>query len=183
MRRRGMQWRWRALVGIGVTIGLALALAGCQGNPAPSPTGTVDATATASTDVSPTAPPVDPAATAQVCGLAVAATRTTTKIFNDQMAAFEQAAATNDEPAMFAAAEAINQQFTTLATTFTQLSQRPIDPALRAVLTDIATALTQMSSLSYTGTTVDIRKKLIDFTDALNHACVSPTASSSAAPG
>jgi hypothetical protein len=180
-----MHWRWRARVGIGVgvTIALALALAGCEANPAPSPTSSVDATATASTDASPTVVPVDSAATAQVCGLAVAATGTTTKIFNDQMAAFEQAAATNDESAMFAAAEAINQQFTTLATTFTQLSQRPIDPALRAVLTDVATALTQMSSLSYTGTTVDIRKKLVDFTDALNHVCVSPTASSSAAPG
>jgi hypothetical protein len=183
MRRRGMHWRWRTRIGIGVTIGLVLALAGCQANPAPGPTGTTEATATASTDASPTAPPVDPAATAQVCGLAVAATGTTTKIFNDQMAAFEQAAATSDESAMFAAAEAINQQFTTLATTFTQLAQRPIDPALRGVLTDVATALTQMSSLSYTGTTVDIRKKLVDFTDALNHVCVSPTASSTPGPG
>jgi hypothetical protein len=162
---------------------VALTATACQADPTPGPTGTADATPTTSAAASPTAPPVDPAATAEVCGLATAATDTTTKIFNEQMAAFEQAAATNDEAAMLAAAEAINRQFTSLANTFTQLAQRPVAPDLRSVLTDIATALTQMSALSYTGTTVDIRKKLVDFTDALNRLCVSPTATASAGSG
>ena len=75
----------------------------------------------------------------------------TTKVFNDQIAAIEQAAADGDQAAMVAAAETINKQFVSLAAILTQLSERPVTPALATVLTDIATALAQMSSLSYTG--------------------------------
>ena len=49
---------------------------------------------------------------------------------------------------------------------------------MKTVLTDIATALTQMSSLSYTGTTVDIRKKLLDFAAAFTKTCTSPASAS-----
>ena len=57
-------------------------------------------------------------------------------------------------------------------------AERPVAPALKTVLTDIATALTQMSSLSYTGTTVDIRKKLLDFAAAFTKTCTSPASAS-----
>ena len=79
---------------------------------------------------------------------------------------------------MVAAAEAINKQFVSLAAILTQLSERPVTPALKTVLTDIATALTQMSSLSYTGTTVDIRKKLLDFAAAFTKTCTPPASAS-----
>jgi hypothetical protein len=51
------------------------------------------------------------------------------------------------------------------------------------VLTDIATALEQMTALSYTGTTVDQRKKLVDFTLAIDSACAPATASASPSEG
>ncbi len=136
------------------------------------------ASASPSPSASPTPPPLDPAVTADVCSLAAAATTSTTKVFNDQLAALEQAAARNDQSAMVAAAEAINKQFVSLAAILTQLSERPVASALKTVLTDIATALTQMSSLSYTGTTVDIRKKLLDFAAAFNKTCTSPASAS-----
>jgi len=119
--------------------------------------------------------------TADVCSLSTAATASTTKIFNDQIAALEQAAARNDQATMVRAAETINRQFENLAATFTQLAERPVSAALRTVLTDIATALTQMYALSYTGTTVDIRKKLLDFAAAFANTCA-PPASTSATP-
>jgi hypothetical protein len=138
-------------------------------DPAISPSG--------SASPSPTAPPADPAATAEVCGLAAAATQTTSSIFNEQIATIEEAAARNDQAAMVEAAEAINQQFVSLGETFTQLAKRRISPELRTVLTDISTALEQMSSLSYTGTTVDIRKKLLDFSTAIGSTCAPPSTS------
>jgi hypothetical protein len=122
-------------------------------------------------------------ATAEVCGLAAAATDTTTDIFNEQIAALEQAAASNDKAAMVAAAEAINKQFADLAEVFAQLAERPIAPELQVVLTDIAAALTQMAALSYTGTTVDIRKKLLDFTSAIEHTCAPPQTEASPSAG
>jgi hypothetical protein len=120
---------------------------------------------------SPTAPPIDPEITREVCTLATAATNGATSIFNDRIAALEQAAAGNDQASMVAAAEAINRQFLQFSANLTQLAAYPISPELKTVLTDIITALNQMSSLSYTGTTVDIRKKLLDFAAAFTRVC------------
>lgn len=147
--------------------------------PAAAPTGSPSETPTASVSVSPSpsAPPVDPAATAEVCGLAAAAIETTTTIFNEQIALIEQAAARNDQATMVEAARAINEQFVSLGATFTQLTKRRISEELNTVLTEIAAALEQMSALSYTGTTVDIRKKLLDFSDAVASTCTAATAS------
>jgi hypothetical protein len=173
MRRGGV--RWAALGAVLLAVTLA---AGCQGgaaSPGLATSSDPSAAATASASPSPTAPPVDPAATTEACGLAAAATQTTTAIFNDQIAALEQAAAHNDQAAMVAAAEAINQQFVSLGSTFTQLAKRRISPELRTVLTDISTALEEMSSLAYTGTTVDIRRKLLDFSAAISGTCTPPS--------
>lgn len=156
---------------------VVLAAAGCQGSvdPAAAPS-SAGASPTSTVTSSLTAAPVDPLVTVEVCGLANAATGTTNTVFNEQVAAFEQAAARNDQAALVAAAKAMNEQFQSAAEAFTQLSERRVDPALQAVLAQIAEALTVMSSVSYTGTTLDIRKKLVDFTLALEAACGSVTA-------
>jgi hypothetical protein len=169
-----------------VVAGLLVVLAGVACGPVPvavvTPTTEpgLSPSETPSATPSPTPPPADPAVVLEVCTLASTATAGGTHIFNDQIAALEQAAARNDQVAMVAAAEAINKEFVGLAATLSQLAQRPISPELKTVLTDVAAALTQMSSLAYTGTTVDIRKKLLDFAAAFTRTCTpaspSPTA-------
>lgn len=177
MRRGGMRG-W--LVSGAALLTIALSVTACQRDPrspglAASPDPSASSSASASASASPTPPPVDPAMTAEVCGLAAAATETTTTIFNEQIAALEQAAAHNDQAAMVLAAEAINQQFVNLGTAFTQLAKRRISPELRDVLIDISTALEEMSSLDYTGTTVDIRRKLVEFSTAIASTCAPPS--------
>jgi hypothetical protein len=171
--------RLAGVVGAGLLVVLAgvacgpvpVAVVTPTSDPAVSPSGTPSATP------SPTPPPVDPAVVLEACSLASAATSGATKVFNDQIAALEQAAARNDQVAMVTAAEAINKEFVGLAATLSQLAQRPVSPELKTVLTDVAAALTQMSSLAYTGTTVDIRKKLLDFAAAFNRTCTPPSPS------
>jgi hypothetical protein len=176
--------RTRLALGVVIVLALTLTATACT-QPVPvadqSPTASTSPATSLSPSPSPTTPPEDPAVTADVCSLASAATSSTTKIFNDQIAALEQAAARNDQATMVRAAETINRQFANLAATLTQLAARAVSPALRTVLTDIATALTQMYALSYTGTTVDIRKKLLDFAAAFTSTCA-PPASASATP-
>ena len=162
---------------------LATVAAGCSPVPAavegPLPTGS--ASASPSLSPSPTAPPVDAAVTLDVCNQVSAASVAVTKVFKDQMAAIEQAAAHNDQASMVTAAETINTQFVTVAAAFRDLAKLAIPPELKTVLTDIATALTQMSSVAYAGTTVDILKKLNDFDLALTPIC-RPPASASPSP-
>jgi len=170
---------------VGVALGLLLLTSACQGHQpttmptsagsSPEPTTTVSPT--------PTVPPADPLVTIEVCGLAAAATDTTTRIFNEQMSAFELAAARGDRQTMETAAKTVNQQFVSLAQTATRLAERPVEQALRDVLEEIALALDQMTALSYTGTTVDQRKKLVDFTLAINDVCAPTTAPATATSG
>jgi hypothetical protein len=149
------------------------------GDPSASPSGSASASPS---PTAPTAPPVDPEVTSEVCTLAAAATAGATSIFNDQIGALEQAAARNDQASMVSAAEAINKQFVQLAANLNQLAAYPVSPELKKVLTDIITAVNQMSSLSYTGTTVDIRKKLLDFAAAFTRTCVQASPSPSPTP-
>jgi hypothetical protein len=180
-----MRWARKARLAVGVALVVVLAAGACHG--AAEPMGAVQSslsgTPTATPEPTPTEPPVDPLVTVEVCGLAAAATDTTTTIFNEQMSAFELAAAREDTAAMETAAKAVNQQFVSLGRTVAQLAARPIDPALRVVLTQIASALTQMTALDYTGTTVDQRKKLVDFTLAIDAVCVSATVPASEPAG
>jgi hypothetical protein len=127
---------------------------------------------------SPTPPPADPVTTADVCAIAGNGTQATTQIFIAQMATIEEAAAHNDQAAVVAAAAAINAQFQGLAATLTELAKRQITPELRTALTDVATALTQLAAPSYTGTSVDILKKLADFAAAFDAACAPPATAS-----
>ena len=179
--------------GLVVTAGLVVLLTGvlvasvaCGPVPVAVVSPTVDpsasASGSASASPSPTAPPIDPEVTSEVCTLAAAATTGATSIFNDQIGALEQAAARNDQAAMVSAAEAINKQFVQLAANLNQLAAYPVSPELKKVLTDIITAVNQMSSLSYTGTTVDIRKKLLDFAAAFTRTCAQASPSPSTTP-
>jgi hypothetical protein len=182
-----MRWGLRVLA-MGITLSVSMALAACDDNAGRAmqlPTSSETASPSSAASPSPTPSPsqtVDPAATAEVCGLSKTSMTTTVNIFNAQMAAFEQAAAHGDNPAMLNAAKAINEQFVSLANTFTQLAKRDVSNELRTVLTDISTALTEMSSLTYVGTTTDIRKKLTDFTAALDSTCATPTSTGSPTP-
>jgi hypothetical protein len=173
VRRGGLRSAVRARLAAGVALAVVFAIAACQstGVPAAAPSGGPTATVTVPASPTPTAPPVDPLVTAEVCGLAAAATETTTSIFNEQTDAFELAVARNDEAAMAAAVRAIEDQFESIAKTFPKLAQRPIAQGLRQVLTDVAKAISEMTTLSYTGTTLDIRKKLLDFELALEATC------------
>src|SRR5262252_8844528 len=153
----------RRILAAAAVVGLTLSAGACTR----APIAVVTTSATSSESPSPSAtpsptpPPVDPAATQQTCAQALAETANGTQIFNVQIAALEQAAAVNDQVALVAAADAINKEFTALAATTATLAAKPvISPQLKTALTDISTALTVMSSTAYTGTTVDIRKKL-----------------------
>jgi hypothetical protein len=172
----------RRIVAVAVVVGLSLSAGACTRQPIAVVTtsGTSAESPSPSATPSPTPPPVDPAATQQTCAQALAETSNGTQIFNVQIAALEQAAAVNDQAALVAAADAINKEFTALAATTATLAARPVSPQLKTALTDISAALSVMSSTAYTGTTVDIRKKLADFAAALNKACVPPA---SASPG
>lgn len=177
--RRGVRFA------MGAALGLLLLTSACQGH---QPTGMSTSAEsspapTTTTSATPTVPPPDPLVTLEVCGLAAAATDTTTTIFNEQMSAFELAAARGDRETMETAAKAVNQQFVSLAQTATRLAERPVEEALRDVLEEIAEALDQMTALSYTGTTVDQRKKLVDFTLAINDVCAPATAPAVATSG
>jgi hypothetical protein len=170
------------VVAVATAVAAVLAAAGCHAGV--DPTLSSGALPTATTTATATPVPVDPMVTIEVCGLATAATATTTSVFNEQIAAFEQAAARNDQSALVASSKAINDQFDNAAQAFTTLSKRPAaSPDLQAVLAQIAQALTQMSSVDYTGTTVDIRKKLVDFQLALDSVCTTATATPTSSPG
>jgi hypothetical protein len=106
-----------------------------------------------------------------VCTEATAATAAATAVINDQLGILEQAAAAGDQARMVAAAEIINTQFRTLSATFALRSQTLTSPALNRTLIDVSEALAEMASPRYTGTMVDIKKKMIDFSAAFTAVC------------
>jgi hypothetical protein len=182
MRRGGMH-RW---VTCGIGLAVMLALAACQNQTVPpssaAPTDT-SLSPTASESATPTEQPVDPAVVTEVCGLALAATDTTITVFNEQTAIAELAVAQGDNAAMVNAAKKIDEQFVSLAETFTKLSQRPIDAQLRDRLVRTAEALTEMSSEYYLGSTVDTRVKLAEFQAGLAETCATPEPAASTSAG
>jgi len=182
MRRGGMH-RW---VTRGVALAVVLALGACHnqtvspGVAAPTET---SLSPTPSESATPTEPPVDPAVVTEVCGLALAATETTITVFTEQTAIAELAVAQGDNAAMVAAAKQIDDQFASLAETFTRLAERPIDPPLRERLERTAEALTEMSSEYYLGSTVDTRVKLAEFQAGLAETCAAPAPAASTSTG
>jgi hypothetical protein len=182
MRRGGMH-RW---IVCGVVLVAALTVAACQSRsvpPGPGPSGTPSISIDVSESPAPTEPPVDPAVVVEVCGLALAATETTISVFTEQTAIAELAVAQGDNAAMVAAAKQIDDQFASLAETFTKLAERPIDAQLRERLTRTAKALDEMSSEYYLGSTVDTRVKLAEFQAGLAEACASTTSAASPSAG
>jgi len=106
-----------------------------------------------------------------VCTEASAAVAASTAVINDQLATLEQAAAAGDQTRMVAAAEIINTQFRTLSATFALRAQTLTNPGLNKTLVDVSDALAEMASPRYTGTMVDIKKKMIDFSVAFAGVC------------
>jgi hypothetical protein len=147
--------------------------AACAAQPDAVPVGQVASAApTATPTLTPTpTPTADPAMFTTVCADATQATSTATIVINDQLAILEQAAADGDQTRMVAAAEAINNQFTVLSASFTLQAQMLTSPPLSATLTDVSAALAEMASPRYTGTMVDIKKKMIDFAAAFAAVC------------
>jgi hypothetical protein len=174
--------RWRVRLAAASVLAVALLTSGCQAGTVPidhaSPLGEPPATTSPSPTATATLPPADPVVTADACTIAANATQATTQVFSEQMGKLEEAAARKDQAAVVAAAAAINAQFQSLATTLTELAKRQVTPALKTALLDVAQALTQMASPSYTGTSVDILKKLADFAAAFASACAPPTSAS-----
>ena len=132
---------------------------------APAPSGTAGATPTA------TPAPPDPAVTRQVCADAVRAAGEVVKLFNDQLAVLERAAARGDEATMVAAAEKIMDELTEMATTLRVYAQRSVTPPVRAALSKAAATLSEMASESYPGSPADIKKALTGLGSAFTSAC------------
>ena len=158
-------------VGLGAIL---LVVAACTGQPGAVPVGQVVESATPS--ATPTAAPIptptaDPAMIATVCAEATQATATVTLIINDQLAVLEQAAADGNQAVMVAAAEAINNQFTTLSASFAARAQILTSPQLSQTLSDVSAALAEMASPRYLGTMVDIKREMIDFALAFAAIC------------
>jgi hypothetical protein len=155
---------------------IVLALVGaCNGPSSPVPVGQIQSPAPATPSESPTpspTPTADAAVTTQVCLTVNQATEDATVVVNDQLTVLEHAAASGDQPAMVAAAEAINKQFTTLSAYLATQSQVfLLEPAVQATLTDVSEALAEMASPRYIGTMVDIKKEMIEFAAAFTASC------------
>jgi hypothetical protein len=156
----------------GVTIFVTTA---CTGDAKPASTASPSSTASASVrpSASPTgsAFPGDPAVMAQTCTKASKILADGTKLFNDQLAVLEKAAAKGDQTGMAAAATAISTEFTAMATELAPLAQASVSSQLRSTLTTAAGALTDLGSSAYSGTTADTKRKLADLSAALSKAC------------
>ena len=85
--------------------------------------------APASTDV-PVASGIDPLLTRQACTAAAISAGDSTRLFHNQMAVIEQAAADDDTAALIAAANLIQRSFVQLAKGLAVLSTKPLSPGV-----------------------------------------------------
>jgi hypothetical protein len=152
-----------------------LAATACTGDPIQpvslAPTAPLSTSAPTTLQATPTHTPGDAAVTSQVCADATAASADVAKVFSDQIAALEAAAAKGDQTAMVAAATLIQHKFLDLAASLTKLSQKPVDSNVKAALTGAAAALKEVSSESYPGTTQETQKRLGDLVATFANAC------------
>lgn len=149
---------------------VVFAAGACTGD---SQAGPSQPTTSASAGLGTTLPPApgDPGVTRQTCTAAIKVATAGTKVFNDQLAALEKAAAKGDQTAMVAAAEAINKEFLAMASALGALSQKTVSPSVKAALTDASAALSDIASETYTGTMADIKKKLTELGASFTKAC------------
>ncbi|MDT5025262.1 MAG: hypothetical protein QOE61_1688 [Micromonosporaceae bacterium] len=163
----------RRVLALAAVTTAVLAATACTGDPAQPVASPASPSTSASTTRAATPPPTpgDAAVTRQVCLDAAAGAADVTKVFTDQIAALEAAAAKGDQAAMVAAAELIQKKFLALSATLTTLSQKRVDPGVKAALTDAAAALKEISSSSYPGTTQDTQKRLGDLAATFAKVC------------
>lgn len=182
-RARGSTARWQAEGGhmrrpallVGAVV-LTLVVAGCSARPHTIPAAEIGGSLSPSPTPSPTPTPTpDAFITRQVCNEVTEATAAASAIIDERLEAVEHAAAEGDQAAMVEAAEAINTQFLSLSTRFAAQSQVPsLSPPVQETLADVSEALAEMASPRYIGTSVDIKREMIDFSAALTRVCTAP---------
>jgi hypothetical protein len=160
--------RW--VIAVVVTLALSVGSACSSAVPASYPTGGTNSTASAASSITPSTVAVR-LTTRQVCTVAMKATTDVAKLYNVQLSIIERAVARGDTATMLAAAEAINEKFTEVAATLAALVAQPINLAVKAKIAQAASALTEMSSQSYTGSVSDIKKRLGELADSVNRVC------------
>ena len=126
--------------------------------------------APASTDV-PVAGGIDPLLTRQACTAAAISAVDSTRLFHNQMAVIEQAAADDDTAALIAAANLIQRGFVQLAKGLAVLSTKPLSPGVVEAFRAAARSMTEISSNTYAGSTADINTRLTDLTTSVLTAC------------
>lgn len=104
--------------------------------------------------------PGDPILTQQVCAAAAILTGDGARLYNDELAVLEKAAAQGDQATLVEAAEKIQKKFVQLADGLGALSKRSISPKLKTTLIEASAALTEIASQTYAGTTSDIKDRL-----------------------
>jgi hypothetical protein len=169
----------RRVLAIAAVTTAVLAASACSGGDALLASPAV--TTTPSLPTSPTATPRptpsvsvtpgDPATTNEACTSATAGAADATKIFTEQLAAIEAAAAKGDQTAMVAAAGVIQTNLVALSTTLAGLSEKPVDTDVKAALTRAAAGLREISSESYAGTTQETQRRLGELAGAVALAC------------
>src|SRR5215475_3979122 len=157
-----------------VVVALAVATA-CSAAPARSSFAMTATTATErrpsidATDLPPSA--AEPTLTQEACTAAALSAADSTRLFNNQMAVIEQAAADDDTGALIAAANRIQRSFVQLAQGLSTLSTKPVNPEVAQTLREAAATVTEISSNTYGGSTADISARLADLTSAVLTAC------------
>jgi hypothetical protein len=120
---------------------------------------------------SPTPSAGDPNLTLQVCTAATLAAADGAKLFNEQWARLEKAAAKDDPAAMVRAAELIQRTFVELAAGLGTLSRKSVSPQVKLALAEGSAVLTEIASQKYSGTTADINRELADLAAGFAKAC------------
>jgi hypothetical protein len=121
--------------------------------------------------VPPTKTPADPRLTRQICAAAVRGAGEVLKVFNEQLAALERAAARGDEGTMVEAAEVIIEQVVEMATALRVFAQKAVTPRVKAALNRASAKLAEIATESYTGSPTDIRTTLTGLGASLSKAC------------
>jgi hypothetical protein len=114
---------------------------------------------------------VDPMLTRQACTAAAISAADSTRLFHNQMAVIERAAADDDTAALIAAANRIQRSFVQLAHGLSMLSTKPLSPEVAQAMRDAARSMTEISSSTYAGSTADINTRLTDLTTSVLTAC------------
>jgi len=121
--------------------------------------------------VTPSAVAVDPTLTREACIAAAISAADSTRLFHNQMAVIERAAADDDTAALIAAATRIQRSFVQLAQGLSTLSTKPLSPEVAQALRDASRSMTEISSSTYAGSTADINSRLTDLTTSVLTAC------------